>query len=94
MVKIEMDGKKQARGVSFFNKQTGITESLEGDSVVVCSGTVESAKLLLLSTNSDWKDGIGNDSGHVGRHLLGHPLVEAQGVRPAIRIKLSRNLDL
>jgi choline dehydrogenase-like flavoprotein len=92
VVKIEMDGKQQARGVSFFNKQTGITESMEGDSVVVCNGTVESAKLLLLSTHSDWKDGIGNDSGHVGRHLLGHPLVEAQGVRPGNPDKIEQEL--
>ena len=82
VVRIDMDGKKRARGVSYLNKKTGETESMEGDKVAVCSGTFESTKLLLRSANADWKNGIGNDSGHVGRHLVGHPLVGASGIRP------------
>ncbi len=92
VLQIVMDGKKRARGVSFLNKKTGITESMEGDRVVVCSGTFESTKLLLLSANTDWKDGIGNDSRHVGRHLVGHPLIGAQGVRPGNPKKIEPEL--
>ena len=80
--KVLMDGKKRARGVRVLNRGTGAIESMEGDCVAVCSGTVESTKLLLASANADWRDGIGNDSGHLGRHLLGHPLLYAVGFRP------------
>ncbi len=82
VVKIVMDGKKRAKGVNFINHKTGNHESLESDAVVVCSGTFESTKLLLASANKDWSNGIGNDSGHVGRHLVGHPLMIVNGFKP------------
>ena len=83
VTRILMDGKKRARGVGHLNLETGADLSMEADAVVLCSGTIESAKLLLASSNKDWADGIGNDSGHVGRHLIGHPVFFASGVRPA-----------
>lgn len=81
VLEVRMRGKKHATGVRFLNRKLGRHESMEGDMVVVCSGTVESTKLLLSSANADWPEGIGNDSGHVGQHLLGHPLVTAEGVK-------------
>ena len=92
VTKILMDGKERARGVSFLNLETGASDSMEADVVVVSSGTIESAKLLLSSTNEDWTDGIGNDSGHVGRHLIGHPVMFASGVRPGNPDKLHAEL--
>ncbi len=88
-----MDGKKKSRGVRFLNRRTGATESTEGDCVALCSGTVESTKLLLASANADWTEGIGNDSGHVGRHLLGHPLLYAEGFRPGNPEKIEQELS-
>ncbi len=81
VTKILMDGKKRTRGVNFLNLKKGTHESMEGDAVFVCGGTVESTKLLLSSANKDLPEGIGNDSGHVGRHLVGHALMFAEGVR-------------
>lgn len=92
VLKIVMNGKKQARGVSFVDSQTGESGSMEGDAVAICSGTVESTKLLLASANADWADGIGNDSGHVGRHLVGHPLIFAEGARPGNPDKIEQEL--
>jgi choline dehydrogenase-like flavoprotein len=37
--------------------------------VVLAAGTIESVRLLLLSTDSRHPDGLGNRSGHVGRHF-------------------------
>ena len=82
VTKILMDGKKRTRGVSYLDLKTGAPGSMDADVVIVCGGTIESCKLLLSSTNEDWRDGIGNDSDHVGRHLIGHPLMSATGVRP------------
>ncbi len=92
VLKIVMDGKKQARGVDFLNRKTALNGSMEGDTVVVCNGTVESAKLLLSSANAHWTDGIGNDSGHVGRHLVGHPLIFAEGIRPGNPKRIEQEL--
>lgn len=39
------------------------------DAVVCAAGAVESARLLLLSRDARWPDGVGNAAGHVGRHL-------------------------
>lgn len=92
VTKILMDGKKRTRGVGFLDLETGATDSMEADVVIVCGGTIESAKLLLSSANTDWADGIGNDSGHVGRHLIGHPVMGASGVRPGNPDKLNAEL--
>ena len=81
VTKILMDGQKRAIGVDFLDLETGNEESMEADSVVISSGTIESAKLLLASANRDWQTGIGNHSDHLGRHLVGHPLMFAEGVR-------------
>lgn len=40
--------------------------------VVVAGGAIESARLLLLSTDSRNPDGVGNRAGHVGQHLVFH----------------------
>ncbi len=89
---ILMDGKHRARGVRYLNLETGTPESMEADVVIVCGGTIESAKLLLSSANNDWTDGIGNDAGQLGRHLIGHPVMGASGVRPANPDKLHGEL--
>ncbi len=92
VTEILMDGKNRARGVGFLDLKTGTPDSLESDTVIVCAGTIESCKLLLSSTNKYWPDGIGNDSGHVGRHLIGHPVLFARGVRPDNPDKLHQEL--
>ena len=92
VTKITMDGKKRARGVEFLDLKTGNHASMEADAVVISSGTIESAKLLLVSANKDWSHGIGNNSDHVGRHLNGHPVMGAEGTRPGNPDKLATEL--
>ncbi len=82
VTRILMDGKKCTIGVEFLDlihHQQGL---LEASMVVVASGTFESTKLLLSSANKEWQNGIGNDSKHLGQHLVGHPIIFAEGVRP------------
>jgi choline dehydrogenase-like flavoprotein len=40
--------------------------------IVVAGGTLESARILLLSTDAHNPDGVGNRSGQVGQHLVFH----------------------
>ena len=89
---IDMSSKRHARGVQTLNSRTGAEALIEADDIVVCAGTIESAKLLLASAGAFWPDGIGNDSGHLGRHLVGHPLLYAEGVRPGNPDRIEQEL--
>ena len=79
VTRILMDGKNRTRGVEILDLRTGAPGSMEAEAVIVCAGTFESCKLLLASTSEDWPVGIGNDSDHVGRHLIGHPVFFRRG---------------
>ena len=49
-----------------------VDQEHESDVFVVAGGAIESARLLLLSGDSRFPDGLGNRGGHVGRHLMFH----------------------
>ncbi|HEX4298834.1 MAG TPA: GMC family oxidoreductase, partial [Devosia sp.] len=50
----------------------GRRETVRAKAVVVAAAAVETARLLLASATAREPDGLGNTSGHVGRHLQGH----------------------
>lgn len=75
---IQMKNKRAVAGVNYVDMQTGNATFSAADRVIVAAGTIESAKLLLASKDY-WPAGLGNDSGHVGRHLVSHPLLRAVG---------------
>lgn len=92
VTRLLMNRKSVCRGVEYLDLSDGKTCMLEAEQVFVSAGTIESCKLLLASANSEWPDGIGNDSGHVGRHLVGHPVMFAGGVRPGNPDGIGREL--
>jgi len=53
-------------------ERDGAVESYSTDAVVVATGAINSAALLLRSANDHHPDGLGNSSGVVGRHLMMH----------------------
>ncbi|GMR07878.1 MAG: GMC family oxidoreductase [Gammaproteobacteria bacterium] len=48
----------------------GKFHAVSGDIVIISCGAVESPRLLLNSANKFSPDGLGNDSGHVGKHFM------------------------
>jgi glucose dehydrogenase len=46
--------------------------------IIVAAGALESARLLLLSASERHPDGLGNNGGHVGKHLTFHHLWSGQ----------------
>ena len=92
VLNIVMRDKTESVGVNYMDMETGETHLMEGDAIVVCGGTVESTKLLLGSTSKYWPEGVGNDSAHVGRHLVGHPLIHADGFRAGNPHKIQQEL--
>ena len=45
---------------------------LRADNVILAAGALETPRLLLTSSSSDWPDGLANESGMVGRNLMRH----------------------
>ncbi|WP_404294255.1 GMC oxidoreductase (plasmid) [Microvirga sp. RSM25] len=70
---ILMDGKRRAKGAVYWDRESGQMHIVQAERVVIAAGAIESAKLLLRSSSSDWSKGIGNDHDLVGRHLITHP---------------------
>jgi choline dehydrogenase-like flavoprotein len=77
--RILMDKKSHASGVEYVDQQSGETHTAYGRKIIICAGTFETPKLLLASANVDWPDGIGNQTDHVGRHLIANPYLSVRG---------------
>ena len=79
--RILLSSKRRVAGVEYVDTVTGREGRIEADSVIVCAGALEGAKLLLGTTSPEWPHGIGNDTGHVGRYLVAHPYFSVVGTR-------------
>jgi len=81
------DGSGQAIGVEYFAPTTTDSATLErrtarARTIIVSSGAIESARLLLLSASPLQPYGLGNHSDHLGRHVQGHAYPIAYGLLP------------
>jgi choline dehydrogenase-like flavoprotein len=67
--KVELDARGRATGVIYFD--AGKKEQLQRAKAVIlsCNGA-ETPKLLLMSTSSQFPNGLANSSGYVGKHLM------------------------
>jgi choline dehydrogenase-like flavoprotein len=58
--------------------------------VFLCASTLESTRLLLLSSSPDFPNGLGNSSGQVGRNLMDHTMGGgARGIIPGFERQTS-----
>ena len=69
--RIASDERGRVIGVELIHDD-GRREMVRSKIVVVAAAAVETARLLLASATAQEPDGLGNRSGHVGRHLQGH----------------------
>lgn len=67
--RILLDPRGRARALVCRGLDDREDREVPADIVVCAAGAVESARLLLLSRDARWPDGLGNAAGHVGRHL-------------------------
>jgi choline dehydrogenase-like flavoprotein len=67
--RVETDDRGRATGVSYFDRDRR-EHFQRARAVVVCANGAESARLLLLSANARFPDGLANSSGLVGRNLM------------------------
>ena len=67
--KVEMDAAGRATGVVYFDAQKAL-HLQRARAVVLCCNGAETPRLLLMSANSQFPNGLANSSGYVGKNLM------------------------
>jgi choline dehydrogenase-like flavoprotein len=67
--RIELDTNGRATGAVYFDAQRNVQRQ-KAKAVVVCANGAETPRLLLLSANKKFPDGLANSSGIVGKNLM------------------------
>ena len=71
--------KKRAKGVRVLDAETKQTYEYLSKIVFVNASTISSTMLLLRSVSSRFPNGLGNDSGELGRNLVTHSKITVRG---------------
>jgi glucose dehydrogenase len=72
--RVLVDRAGRARGLLVHDLAQGAEREHPAGAVVVAAGAIESARLLLLSTDERWPDGLANRGGRLGEGLTFHHL--------------------
>jgi choline dehydrogenase-like flavoprotein len=67
--RIETDANGRAVGAAYFDEKRN-THLQKAKAVVVCANGAETPRLLLLSANKQFPNGLANSSGYVGKNLM------------------------
>jgi choline dehydrogenase-like flavoprotein len=81
---IDVDRSGRVRGVVWLDQQSGTEVRACAPLVFLCASALESTRLLLLSRSSKSPQGLGADSGALGRYLMDHTLVTGWGIGPPL----------
>ena len=77
---IDYDPKQnRVTGVSYFDAQ-GEAHQIRARLVVVAAHAIETPRLLLLSANNTFPEGLANASGFVGKNFMAHPTCTVTGL--------------
>lgn len=66
---VDTDSSGKATGVTYIDKQDRRVRQLQGRVVVLAASACSTARILLNSRSAAHPNGLGNNSGHVGRYL-------------------------
>ncbi|MCL4299726.1 MAG: GMC family oxidoreductase [Anaerolineae bacterium] len=78
--RIEYDARhNKVTGVSYFDAQ-GQTHQIRARLIIVAAHAIETPRLLLLSANSTFPEGLANSSGLVGKNFMAHPTCTVTGL--------------
>lgn len=67
--KVELDARGRATGVTYFDADKK-EQFQRAKAVILSANGAETPKLLLMSTSSQFPNGLANSSGYVGKHLM------------------------
>lgn len=62
----------KAKGVAYIDAMTRAPREVQAKTVILCAGTIESARILLNSRSLDGSEGLANSSGVLGHYLMDH----------------------
>ena len=74
--------KEHIEAIEYLDLGTGDRRRVHADTFIVCSGTLESPKLLMRSVDTNWENGIGNDHDLLGRYIVSHSFLRVLGSTP------------
>ena len=77
--RIETDANGRAIGATYFDEKRN-THLQKAKAVVVCANGAETPRLLLLSANKQFPNGLANSSGIVGKYLMFNTYTPVMGV--------------
>jgi choline dehydrogenase-like flavoprotein len=77
--RIEVDSRGRAIGATYFDEKRSVYMQ-KAKAVVVCANGAETPRLLLLSANKQFPDGLANSSGLVGKYLMLNSSAVSMGV--------------
>lgn len=80
--KINCKSKTEIESVECINNVTGETPTEYARNFIICSGSYETPKLLMISKNEFWRNGIGNDADLLGRFIISHSMLKVKGRTP------------
>ncbi len=89
---IVTDASGRATAVECIDAVSQQTHQVRGRVVVLCASSLESTRVLLNSTSTQFPQGLGNASGVLGRYLMDTPVVFA-GMRTVPALKSVRDSD-
>ncbi|MBC7925716.1 MAG: GMC family oxidoreductase [Bryobacteraceae bacterium] len=69
---VSVSDENRVTGVKFLNRTTLAEGEVKGRIVVVSCACVQSVSLLLMSQSRLYPSGLGNSSGHLGKHFIPH----------------------
>ncbi len=81
VVRVLTDGDGHAKGVEYVDAN-GNWQVQEARTVILCSYTFENVRLLLLSGDGQHPNGLGNNAGQVGKHLMTKMWSDVSGFFP------------
>lgn len=91
--KIYMATRERAKGVEYWDRNTGELIEVDADRIIVAAGAIESAKLLLQSKADGWGAGLGNNHDLVGRYLITHPYFMFTAETPDNPLRLQAEMN-
>jgi choline dehydrogenase-like flavoprotein len=81
---IEVDGSGHVCGAVWIDHRIRSEERVRAPLVFLCASALESTRLLLLSRSPQSPDGLGASSGALGRYLMDHVRLRAEGEGPRL----------
>jgi choline dehydrogenase-like flavoprotein len=81
--RVTLDSEARADGVLYYDTESGEERRVKAPIVILAASTLASARLLLLSAEDRFPNGLANSSGLVGHYLMDHIFaVGADGYLP------------